>query len=113
MTVKQIAAHIGIPPATLRTWVFNYNKWGLQIGFKKGPVPKVKVPKPVKEKPVPVVKEKKPKLTKHPSAYPSNRGKPPKKEVEVKNKSIPFDPAIHTMIKINNRTWKQVDKKTA
>jgi len=131
MSVKQVADHIGIPSGTLRTWLRQFRSWGLKIYFKPGPVvpngigcrDRVKIARAAtrlarqKSKPAPVVKEKKvkvPKVRKPSATGPSNHGKPPKKDPALyKTKLVPFDASKHTMIKIDNRTWKQVDKKTA
>ena len=39
MSVKETADHIGMPAPSLRTWVWMYNLWGMNISFPKGPRP--------------------------------------------------------------------------
>ena len=44
------------------------------------------------------------------SVNPCNHGKPPKPEPKPHREIVPFNPAIHMMVKIDNKTYKQVLK---
>lgn len=112
MTAQEISTHIGIPRATLRTWVFLINKHmpdEMLIKFRKVPAPKPKREKPSKAAKMPkpaVVKTVKPKKEK---LYHRTSRKVPDKPKPTRI-PIPFDPSRHTMVRIDNKTWKQVLK---
>ena len=55
-------------------------------------------------------KEVKVKMPKEKKLTPCNHGKPPKPEPKPHREIVPFNPAIHMMVKIDNKTYKQVLK---
>jgi hypothetical protein len=116
-TVKQLAEYIGLPPATLRTWICRINPelaGYIRIAFAKGPVKQVRPPKVKKPKVNPNKIVPKGQVWRKPSkaaAYPA----PKKRPIQFQTKAVPLDAPEYRWVKENGKTWKQVriDKQTA